>query len=316
MQSAARSPQSFSGAFMRLTMFLPLAIAMPAAAQLPTDSIAGVFGRPGTTTGAVYRTTFPRADMVVKVGTVRVRPALALTTWSTIAPRLRDTLMMGDLVLKESEVAGAERALLREGFQIVAVHNHLLGETPRVVYLHYMGMGNPMELARKFSRVLAMTSTLKAASASVPGKASRKAPVSRIAAAPSPEPTASDVSSVSDILGDKVTAANGVMTLSVTTSGSNVQLDGEPVPPSLGAATAIALQPLGGGRVAATGDFVLLGTKVAAVQQALVDAGITVTALHNHMLTEQPRVFFMHFWAVGPMTQIATGLRKAIDAGK
>jgi len=256
--------------------------------------VATVLGRAGTEMpGNVYKVSFPRGDLDVVAGGVHLRPALALGSWAAFVRTEHGAMVMGDLVLTESEVNPVIDALQAGGIEQSALHNHLLGETPRVMYLHFDGHGDEVKLAKTLHDALAKTKT------------------------PPPSPPAQPraVLALDDILGVKGKVVGDVVQYSVPRK-ETIKAHGAVVPPAAGVATAINFQPTHDGRAAATGDFVLLGSEVNPVIRALRAGGVAVTAIHSHMLDEEPRLFFMHFWGEDDAARLARTLRKALDATK
>jgi hypothetical protein len=213
-----------------------------------------------------------------------------------------DAMVMGDLVLTEQEINPVMSKLLSGGITITAVHNHLLRTQPATFYMHVSGRGDPIKLAAAFHDALSASGT----------------PFTSPAAAPQPGPMAStpsidlDSQRIEEVLGRKGTVNSGVLQFGIP-RGDTISEDGMAVPPAMGTAISINFQPTGDGKAAITGDFVLLAAEVNPVLRELREHGIEVTALHNHMLDEQPRVFFMHFWANDDATKLAQGLRAALD---
>jgi len=245
--------------------------------------------------GDVYKFGFPRSDLHVTVGGVSIKPSLALGSWVAFKQGTDGQVtLMGDLVLTEHEVEPVMQTLQAGGVEQTAVHNHLLGESPHVFYMHIMGHGDAATLAASVHAALALTGT-PPASAPVPAPA-----------------LALDTATLSKTLGFAGKVAGGVYQVGVARLDT-VQVDGMVVPPSMGVATALNFQPTGEGKAAITGDFVLIGSEVNPVLRALRSNGIEVTALHGHMLSETPRLFFMHFWAHGDAGKLAKGLREALD---
>jgi uncharacterized protein DUF1259 len=278
-------------------------LATPAFAQQtpgPWDAVARALGKPTPAAGETFRATFPRTDLHVRVGTVAVEPAFALTSWAAFAGPPDSCDMMGDLVLAEGEVAPVLSGLVAAGIEVTAVHHHLLGETPRVLYLHYHGRGAGADLAAKLRAVLAHTAT--------PLGGTSTPPATRVAGL--------DTAALFAAIGAHGRLAGDVAQLSVPTSGSHPSMDGRPIPAALGVNTAIGFQPIGGGRAATTGDFVLAGDRVQGVLRALTAAGIRPTAIHSHMTTEEPRAIFVHFWGEGDPLALAKGLKEALQAAQ
>jgi hypothetical protein len=202
---------------------------------------------------------------------------------------------MGDLVLLDGEVNPVMEKLRSAGFEITAVHNHLLGETPRIAYMHYMGHGAAAQIA----------SSLRAA------LAASKTPLEKPAPS-APEPTTQDwVKTINDTIGRQGTFRGGVLSFGPPRAQA-ITMNGMTLSPAQGVAEAINFQEAGAGKVATTGDFVLTAEEVNPVISALEEHHITVTALHSHMLTEQPRLFFMHFWAADNTESVAEGIKAAL----
>lgn len=253
-------------------------------------------GKPGAMqAGDVYKYSLPRSDLVVKVGEVQIKPALALGSWLAFKPAPHHTMVMGDLVLQEEEVNPVLTRLQEGGIEQTAMHNHVFGEQPRVVYMHVEGHGDAVKLAAALRAGLDLSKT----------------PITP----PSGDPPPSldlDTAQLDQILGAQGKNNGGVYQLGVPRS-EKILMDGVEIPASMGLATALNFQPTGGGKAAITGDFVLLPGEVNPVIRALRKNNIAVTALHSHMLTEEPRLFFMHFWAVDDALALARGLREALD---
>jgi biotin operon repressor len=237
----------------------------------------------------------PRKDMNVTVNGVQIKAGLALGSWVAFKTTSQGNAMaMGDLVLSEDEVAPVMAELQSGGIEITALHNHLLNESPRVMYMHIHGMGNATNLAKAIHAAIAKTKTPDAGAAAAP-------PDLDI-----------DTKQIDQILGHAGKNNGGIYQVGVPRA-EHITDGGMAIPNSMGVATALNFQPTGGGKAAITGDFVLLGKEVNPVIKALRENGIAVTALHSHMLQEQPRLFFMHFWANDDALKLAKGLRAALD---
>jgi hypothetical protein len=285
----------------RVLAFCTLATVSSAASAQEIDwkNVDEAIGRnAAVVSGDVHRYAFPRTDLNVTLDGVTIRPALALGGWTAFKPMHGGVMIMGDLVLLESEINPVMLKLIQNGAEITAVHNHLLRGSPATFYMHVGGHGDPVKLATAIRTALAESKT----------------PLTP-PSPPATQPTIDlDTAQLDQIIGVKGQANGGVYQFAVPrrdpVSESGVQLS--PVGP-LGVATAIGFQPTGGGKAAITGDFVLAGEEVNPVIQALRSNGIEVTALHSHMLDEQPRLFFMHFWANDDALKLARGLRAALD---
>src|SRR6266403_5287640 len=248
--------------------------------------------------GDVHRYGFPRSDLNVTLDGVTIRPALALGGWVAFKPAHGGAMVMGDLVLLETEINPVLTKLIENGMEITAVHNHVLRGNPATFYMHVGGHGDPVNLATAIRT----------------GLAASKTPLTAPAPPASQPAIDLDTGQLDQIIGAKGQATGGVYQFGVPrrdpVSESGMQL--APAGP-LGVATAINFQPTGGGKAAITGDFVLTGEEVNPVIKALRANGIEVTAIHSHMLTEQPRLIFLHFWANDDAIKLARGLRAALD---
>jgi hypothetical protein len=246
--------------------------------------------------GDVYKYSFPRGDLNVKAAGVAIKPALALGGWVAFKGTGSDAMAMGDLVLLEQEVTPVLTKLQELGVNPTALHNHVLRESPRVIYMHIGARGDPTKIAQAVHAALALTNT-------PPAKPDGAQPL---------EPFPLDTTKIATALGRGGKVNGGVYQVSVPRA-EVIRAEGMEVPPSMGVATAINFQPTGAGKAAITGDFVLIATEVNPVIEALRSAGIEITALHSHMLTEEPRLFFMHYWANADAVTLARGLRGALD---
>ncbi|HKD82402.1 MAG TPA: DUF1259 domain-containing protein [Candidatus Angelobacter sp.] len=236
----------------------------------------------------------PRGDLKVTVDGVQVKPALALGSWLAFSSPGQGAMVMGDLVLAEDEVSPVMMALQESGIQVTALHNHVLHESPRVMYMHISGHGEAVKLATTMKSVVALTKT------PAPSQPAANASLDL------------DTAAIDQALGNKGKVNGGVYQVGVPRA-EKVTEGGMQIPGSMGLATALNFQPTGDGKAAITGDFVLIGSEVNPVMKTLRQNGIQVTAVHSHMLDEEPRLFFMHFWANDNATKLAKGLRAALD---
>ncbi len=271
----------------------------PAAKEISNDwkQVETAMDRPGQVqSGGVIRFGMPRKDLHVTLDGIEIKPALALGSWAAFKQDGATTMVMGDLVLTGDEIESVMIKLQEGGIQESAIHNHLIGESPRVLYMHISSHGNAVQMAKAIHDALALTKTP--------------------AADANPAPPATDLGidqkQVEQILGHPGKINGGVLQIGVPRT-ETITDSGMVVPPSMGVATALNFQPTGSGKAAITGDFVLLGSEVNTVMKTLRQNGILVTALHNHMLMEEPRLFFMHFWANADAVKLAKGLRAALD---
>jgi hypothetical protein len=268
------------------------------AQEVDWQKVDDAFGRKPAVSGDVHRYGFPRTDLTVTLDGVTIKPALALGGWIAFKPAHGGAMAMGDLVLLESEINPVMLKLIEGGLEITAVHNHLLRASPATFYMHVGGHGDPAKMAAVIREALGASKT----------------PLATPAAATPPPAVDLDTAQLDQIIGVKGQANGGVYQFAVprrdavTENGMQIS----PVGP-MGVAIAIGFQPTGGGKAAVTGDFVLTGDEVNPVIRALRANGIDVTAVHSHMLDEQPRLFFLHFWANDDALKLAKGLRAALD---
>jgi hypothetical protein len=248
-----------------------------------------------------YKYSMGRSDMHVTVEGVTIKPALSLGSWLAMKPKGNGVVAMGDLVLAEDEVAPVTARLQQAGIMQTALHNHLLHETPRVMYMHIHAEGDPVKIARDVHDALALTKTPM-----------QTTTTPALVAAAAPQPLGIDTARIDQALGRHGNSSGGVYHVNVPRA-ETITDAGIDVPASMGTATAINFQPTGGGKAAINGDFVMIASEVNPVIRALKDNGIEVLALHNHMVQEQPRLFFMHYWANDDAVKLAHGLRAALD---
>jgi Domain of Unknown Function (DUF1259) len=273
-----------------------VALATPTFAAEPDWSqVAQALGKSGAVqAGGVYRVGFPRTDLKVSLDGVALRTGFAFGGWVAFQPMDTQAMVMGDLVLTQDEVAPVMRKLEEGGIEISALHNHLLRAEPMTLYMHIQGHGDPVKLAGALHAGLALSKT---PFAPPPGTAT---------------PANIDMIGIDRIMGYRGQDSGGIYQFGIPRA-QPVTDQGMALPGAMGAAIAINFQPTGFDTAAITGDFVLLATEVNPVIKALQANGIEITALHSHMLDEQPRVFFMHFWANDDARKLAMGLRAALD---
>jgi len=268
-----------------------------AAQEIDWKKIDDTLGRSAAVTADVHRYGFPRTDLNVTLDGVTIKPALALGGWTAFKPVHGGAMMMGDLVLLESEITPVMTAAIENGLELTAIHNHVLRASPATFYMHVSGHGDPVKLANALHTALAASKT-------------PLTPPSAAAAAD----VALDTAELDRIVGVKGKSVGGVYQFGIPRRDSITE-NGMSLDPAaaLGLATGINFQPTSAGKAAITGDFVLAPTEVNPVIHALRANGIEVTALHSHMLDEQPRLFFMHFWANDDALKLARGVRAALD---
>ena len=285
------------------TLATVLSYSASSAPEAQWAATAKALGKSGTEmAGGIYRVGIPRTDLQVTLDGVALKPTFALGSWVAFAPMGHDAMVMGDLVLTEDEIAPVMKKLRDGGIEITALHNHLLRARPATFYMHIHGHGEPAALAQSIHDALSLSKTPLGDAAAPPPAQQGAQPQIDL-----------DMAMIDRTLGaPHGQIAGGVYQIGIPRA-ETVKDGGITVPPPMGTAEAINFQPMGGGKAAITGDFVLTGKEVTPVQRALLDNGIEVTALHSHMVDEQPRLYFMHFWANDDAAKLAKGLRAALD---
>lgn len=280
-----------------VTMLLVL-VSSARAQGTPWDSVGRILEAPSTPAGPGVRYNFPRADLTVRIGDVTVAPALALVSWAGFGVVGPDTVVLGDLVVTAGELPRVLAQLVADGIAVTAVHNHLVGESPQVTYIHYEGRGPALALAVGVARALSRTG------------------VPRPVRPAMPAPVSIDTALVFRELGTHGRASGAVAQLAFVLVPDTVRLHGHPVAAALAYGTPINLQTVSPTRTVATGDFTVLGEKVDPVLDALAAHGITATAVHSHLVDETPTLYYIHFWADGPLADVVRGLRATLDAAR
>jgi hypothetical protein len=278
------------------------AIGAPARQPAPVDwsAVQDALGRPGTMmAGDVFRVGMPRSDLKVTVNSVPVQAGFALGSYAAFKQLDDGAMVMGDLVLLDEEVQPVMSGLFDAGFEVSALHNHLNNMSPHVMYMHYEGHGDALQLAQDLHQALSASATPLSPAVPPP------------AAAPPSGPQL-DVGMLDGILGYSGRASGSVVQYTMPRAETILE-NGHELLPAMGVATGVNFQPSGPGMASITGDFTLTSGEVDAVASALRANGIDVTAIHQHHLNEQPRLFYMHFWANDDPAKLAQGLRAALD---
>jgi hypothetical protein len=270
---------------------------MPPATPAQWRSVERAMGKPGTLNpGDVFKFGFPRTDLRVSARGISIKPTFALGSWIAFKSMGTEAMVMGDLVLTAEEITPVMKKLQQGGIEQTALHNHIPDPAPTISYMHISGQGDPVEMAKAIYAAISLTKT----PLTVPPSSS-------------PEPNLEiDTKQINTILSATGKVNGGVYQFNIPRA-ETITENGMEIPPSMGTATVINFQPTGSGKAAITGDFVLLAQEVNAVIRTLQQNGIEVSALHSHMLNEEPRTMYMHFWANGDAVKLAQGLRLALD---
>jgi Domain of Unknown Function (DUF1259) len=284
------------GSWLLLSLMLtasPEVFAQSNIRQLNVDGIAKAIGKEGDLTGEMYKVSFPRSDLMVKAGDVVIKPALALVNWAAFIKSDSNAITYGDLVLLEDEINPVISKLEDGGIELSALHNHLLHENPRVMYIHFVGRGDEVEMAKVIREALAVTKT----------------PLGSTPAGPETKPDLAK--EIEEIIGYQGSMGGGVLHINVPRNDIHVAAMGAAIPGYMGMNTPLNFQ-LEGENAAINGDFILRPAEVNAVIKVLRANGIEIASVHNHMLDEEPRLIFMHFWAYGKAVDLAKGLKAAL----
>jgi hypothetical protein len=275
-------------------LFAGTAFAQSNSQRLDTEGIAKAFGKAGDLTGEMYKVSFPRSDISVKVGNLAVKPALSLIAWAAFVKAGDTAVTYGDLVLLEDEVNPVISKLEARGLELSALHNHLLHETPRVMFIHFVGRGDEVEMAGGIREALALT----------------KSP---IASAPSVAETKPEIAAeIEKIIGYPGSMGGDVFHITVLRHDIHVAAIGTMVPAAMGMNTPLNFQ-FDGKDAAINGDFMLRPAELNPVIKVLRANGIEVASIHNHLVDNEPQLVFMHFWAYGDAVGLAKGLKAALD---
>ncbi|MGH7537068.1 MAG: DUF1259 domain-containing protein [Gemmatimonadales bacterium] len=284
-----------------LVLLLPLTLAAGGArAQHAAvwDSVGRILQASPTLASGYVRYTFPRRDLTVRVGDVTLSPRLALLAWAGFSGPSPAATLMGQLVVTERELLPVQVAIDSQRLNVTAIHHHLLGEAPRLIYVHVHGVGPAVDLARRLDRVLARTAT------------------PRGVAAPATATVTIDTAAVFQALGARGSASGSVAQLGFVLVSTPVTLHRAALVPAMAYGSPVTLQAVTPDRFVATGDFAVAGERVAPLIGALAASGITATAVHNHLIGEAPSVYHVHFWADGAPDAVLAGLKAALDTGR
>ena len=262
------------------------------------DSVGRILGTSDVFAGGYHRYNLPRRDLTLRIGDVSVAAPLGLGAWAGFSGTPDDATMMGDLLLTSSEVRPVLAELAHQGVAVTAVHNHLIGEEPKLTAIHFHGQGKATQLAQRLERAIALT------------------PTPRPVQPPAPQPLTIDTATVFTALGHSGKAQGAVAQLSFILVPGQVVMDGRTVTPALGYGSPISLQMVDATRAVATGDFAVIGPKVEGLLTALAQHGITATSVHSHLINESPSLYYIHFWADGPLPEVLRALRAALDAAR
>jgi hypothetical protein len=267
---------------------------------IDTTAIERIIGIKGQSNNGEYKVTVPQNDLSVEVDGFKIIPAMGLGTWIAFTPMNDGAMIMGDIVLTETDLKPVQQEVIKQGLTISAIHNHFIRNHPNILYMHIGGSGSVDQMAQKAKAVLDKISSLRGREPSK-GTASNEA-----------VPNSLDTKKLDEIIGAKASMSKGVYKYTIGRPDVNLTEHGMNVSTFMGFNTWAAFQGTPD-HAAVAGDFTMTENEVAPVIKALIEHGIEVVAVHNHMVHEQPRIFFLHYWGVGNAEELAKGLRAAID---
>lgn len=268
--------------------------------SLDTAAIVRIMGMKGVSNNGEYKITIPQNDLDVKVDGFKIIPAMGLGTWVAFTPTKDGVMVMGDIVVTETDLGPVQQEIIRQGLTSTAIHNHFVRNHPNIMFMHLGGSGNVEAMAQKAKAVLDKVKEVRGGDPSK-GTASNESVQNTL-----------DTKRVDEILGYKGEMGKGVYKYVIGRPDVKLTEHGIPVSTFLGFNTWAAFQGAPD-KAAVAGDFTMLENEVEPVLKALIENGIEVVALHNHMVHEQPRIFFLHYWGMGNAEQLAKGLRAALD---
>jgi hypothetical protein len=267
---------------------------------LDTAAIERIMGIKGKSSKGEYKVTIPQNDLSIMVDGFKIIPAMGLGTWVAFTPSGSGAMIMGDIVVTETDLKPVQQEIIRQGLTITAIHNHFVRNHPNVMYMHLGGSGSTEAMAQKARAVLDKVKEVRGGDPSK-GTASNETVQNTL-----------DTKQLDEILGHTAEMSKGVYKYTIGRPDVKLTEHGVPVTTFLGFNTWAAFQGTPE-KAAVAGDFTMLEEEVAPVIKALVENGIEVVAVHNHMVHEQPRIFFLHYWGVGPAEGLAVGLKAALD---
>jgi Domain of Unknown Function (DUF1259) len=294
----------FIGVIASLFVALLVNVSSSPAAEAKLDTakieqLTGVKGELNEKEG-VYTVRVPRTDLQVTTAGVKMNPAMGLTSYAAFMKAGAKTMIMGDTTLLEDQVNPVMSVALDNGLEVTALHNHFFWDSPKVMFMHIGGMGDEEKLASGVGKVFAKIKETSGGEGQIP-----KADLD-------PAKTSLDPKNIEGVMGVKGQMANGVYKITI---GRTTKMGGHEVGNAMGINTWAAF--VGGDQTAVVdGDFVMLEKELQSVLKALRGAGINVVAIHNHIETESPRIVFLHYWGVGSTTDLAKGLKAALDTQK
>jgi len=269
--------------------------------DLDVDALRQVTGREGTVQNGRFKVTVPQNDLDVTVDGVDIIPPMGMGSWATFAPdggRGDSAMVMGDVVLRETEVEPVQQTLVEHGLTATALHKHFLREEPRVMYMHIGGAGTEQALAEGVRAVFDRVAELRGGN---PAEATAQTVENTL-----------DTSQIAETIGYEGSTGRGVYKVTIPREDIGVTAHGQPVTAFMGLSTWAAWQGTPDS-AAVAGDFAMTEDEVEPVIATLAEHDIEVVSIHNHMVQEDPSLYFLHYWGQGSAEELAQGLRAALD---
>ena len=273
-------------------------VACPPGSKLDIQEIEKITGMKGVEKNGEYKITVPQNDLNIMVDGFKIIPPMGLGSWIAFTSCADSVMMMGDIILSENDVAPVQQEVIRQGLSITAIHNHFVRNRPNVMYMHIDGFGS---IAKLSSIAKAVFDKVKEVRGKDPKAGKPDSVVNTI-----------NIPELDNIMGYKGELSKGVYKYTIGRPDVTLTEHGIPISTFMGFNTWAAWQGTPG-KAAVAGDFTMLESEVAPVIKTLVESGIEVVAVHNHMVHEEPRIFFLHYWGVGEAVNLAKGLRAALD---
>lgn len=265
---------------------------------LDIKAIENILNMKGTEKDGEYKVAVPQNDLKIEVDGFKIIPPMGLGSWAAFAPASGGAMVMGDIVVTEDDLEPVQQEVIRQGLTITAIHNHFVRNHPNVMYMHIGGMGPEEKLAEAVKAVFAKVADVRGGN---PAEAKAEEVENTL-----------DTATIAEILGHSGEMNRGVYKVTIGRPDVDLEEHGAPVSAFMGFNTWAAWQGTQE-KAAVAGDFTMLKDEVAPVIKTLVENGIEVVAVHNHMVHEEPRIFFLHYWGVGEAEKLARGLKAALD---
>ncbi len=273
-------------------------ISCPPDSKLNIQKIEQVTGMKGTEKNGEYKITVPQNDLNIVVDGFKIIPPMGLGSWAAFTPCGDSAMVMGDIILTETDLQPVQQEVIKQGFAITAIHNHFVRNRPNVMYMHIDRSGDISTLSNGVKAIFDKVKEVR-------GKDPKSENADSVA-------NTLNTAMLDSVIGHKGELGKGVYKYTIGRPDVTLSEHGIPVSTFMGFNTWAAWQGTPE-RAAVAGDFTMLENEVAPVIKALVENGIEVVAVHNHMVHETPRIFFLHYWGVGNSAKLAQGLKAALN---